>query len=198
MRGRDEETGEFLGLSRSQQRRDALAVLALAERLLELGDGQLAQVPMPEQLRELVRDSRRITAQIARKRQLQFLAKTMRKEDDEVIAAIRNALERDRDAARRDTAQLHQLEALRERLLGDGDTALAELFDQHPDADRQKLRQLVRNARMERDRKRPPHAFRELFRELKTLLANVDPLDGTDAATAEPDEYDFDEDADLP
>lgn len=198
MRGRDEETGEFLGLSRSQQRRDALAVLALAERLLELGDGQLAQVPMPEELRELVRDSRRITAQIARKRQLQFLAKAMRKEDDEVIAAIRNALERDRDAARRDTAQLHQLEALRERLLGDGDTALAELFDQHPDADRQKLRQLVRNARMERERKRPPHAFRELFRELKTLLTDAAPLDGADAATAEPDEYDFDEDADLP
>ena len=36
--------------------------------------------------------------------------------------------------------------AWRERLLEDGDEALAELLDQHPAADRQLVRQLVRNA----------------------------------------------------
>lgn len=171
MRGRDTETGEFLSPSRSQQRREALAVLTLAERLVEMGERELSAVPMPDELRELVRDSRRITAQIARKRQLQFLAKIMRREDDEVIDAIRRALERDRDEARRDTARLHRLEAWRERLLEEGDEALAELLAEHPEADRQRLRQLVRNARIEREKQRPPHAFRELFRELKALMA---------------------------
>ncbi|NLB12769.1 MAG: DUF615 domain-containing protein [Gammaproteobacteria bacterium] len=171
MRGRDEETGEFLGPSRSQQRREALEVLELAERLLALGERELAAVPMPDALRDLVQDSRRITAQIARKRQLQFLAKNMRREDDDVIDAIRRTLQRDRDDARREAARLHRLEAWRERLLEEGDEALAELIAQHPDADRQKLRQLVRNARLEREKQRPPHAFRELFRELKTLMA---------------------------
>lgn len=171
MRGRDEESGEFLGPSRSQQRREALEVLELAERLLALGERELAAVPMPDALRDLVRDSRRITAQIARKRQLQFLAKNMRREDDDVIDAIRRTLQRDRDDARREAARLHRLEAWRERLLEEGDEALAELIAQHPDADRQKLRQLVRNARLEREKQRPPHAFRELFRELKTLMA---------------------------
>ena len=171
MRGRDEETGEFLGPSRSQQRREALEVLELAERLLALGERELAAVPMPDALRDLVHDSRRITAQIARKRQLQFLAKNMRREDDDVIDAIRRTLQRDRDDARREAARLHRLEAWRERLLEEGDEALAELIAQHPDADRQKLRQLVRNARLEREKQRPPHAFRELFRELKTLMA---------------------------
>lgn len=171
MRGRDEETGEFLGPSRSQQRREALEVLELAERLLALGERELAAVPMPDALRDLVQDSRRITAQIARKRQLQFLAKNMRREDDDVIDAIRRTLQRDRDDARREAARLHRLEAWRERLLEEGDEALAELIAEHPDADRQKLRQLVRNARLEREKQRPPHAFRELFRELKTLMA---------------------------
>lgn len=171
MRGRDEETGEFLGPSRSQQRREALEILELAERLVALGERELAAVPMPDALRELVRDSRRITAQIARKRQLQFLAKNMRREDDDVIDAIRRTLQRDRDDARREAAHLHRLEAWRERLLEDGDDALAELIADHPDADRQKLRQLVRNARLEREKQRPPHAFRELFRELKALMA---------------------------
>ena len=187
MRGRDEETGEFLGPSRSQQRREALEVLELAERLLALGERELAAVPMPDALRDLVQDSRRITAQIARKRQLQFLAKNMRREDDDVIDAIRRTLQRDRDDARREAARLHRLEAWRERLLEEGDEALAELIAQHPDADRQKLRQLVRNARLEREKQRPPHAFRELFRELKTLMAEEvvaeDEAGNTDAAT---------------
>ncbi|MFA5590456.1 MAG: ribosome biogenesis factor YjgA [Lysobacteraceae bacterium] len=187
MRGRDEESGEFLGPSRSQQRREALEVLELAERLLALGERELAAVPMPDALRDLVRDSRRITAQIARKRQLQFLAKNMRREDDDVIDAIRRTLQRDRDDARREAARLHRLEAWRERLLEEGDEALAELIAQHPDADRQKLRQLVRNARLEREKQRPPHAFRELFRELKTLMAeevvDEDEAGNTDAAT---------------
>ncbi|HRN60176.1 MAG TPA: DUF615 domain-containing protein, partial [Chiayiivirga sp.] len=43
--------------------------------------------------------------------------------------------------------------------------------DQYPAADRQLVRQLVRNARLEREKQRPPRAFRELFRVLKTLMA---------------------------
>lgn len=171
MRGRDPETGEFLSPSRSQKRREALDVLALAERLVELPDGQLAAVAMPDDLRELVRDSRRITAQIARKRQLQFLAKAMRREEDDVLDAIRGALDKGRDQSRRETAELHRLEAWRERLLEDGDEALAELLDQYPAADRQLVRQLVRNARLEREKQRPPRAFRELFRVLRALVA---------------------------
>lgn len=171
MRGRDPETGEFLSPSRSQKRREALDVLALAERLVELPDGQLAAVAMPDDLRELVRDSRRITAQIARKRQLQFLAKAMRREEDDVLDAIRGALDKGRDQSRRETAELHRLEAWRERLLEDGDETLAELLDLYPAADRQLLRQLVRNARLEREKQRPPRAFRELFRVLRALVA---------------------------
>ena len=171
MRGRDPETGEFLSPSRSQKRREALDVLALAERLVELPDGQLAAIALPDDLRELVRDSRRITAQIARKRQLQFLAKAMRREEDDILDAIRGALDKGRDQSRRETAELHRLEAWRERLLEDGDEALAELLDQYPAADRQLVRQLVRNARLEREKQRPPRAFRELFRVLKTLMA---------------------------
>ena len=96
MRGRDPDTGDFLSPSRSQQRRDALAVFVLAERLVALSDAQLDAVPMPDALRDLVRESRRITSHVARKRQLQFLAKAMRNDDDEVIEAIRAALEQDR------------------------------------------------------------------------------------------------------
>ncbi len=170
MRGRDEETGEFLGASRSQQRREALDVLALAERLSALSTSQLAKLPLPEALLPHIADTRRITSHIAHKRQLAFLAKQMRREDDEVLDAIRDALDAGGEAARQETALLHRAEHWRERLLEEGDAALAELIEVHPSADRQQLRQLVRNTLDERKRNKPPHAFRELFRAVKELL----------------------------
>ena len=170
MRGKDPDSGEYLGPSRSQQRRDALEVLALGEKLAALSDAQLDKLPIPEALLPHILDTRRITAHVARKRQLAFLAKQMRREDDEALEAIRDALDAGGEAARREAAELHRVEAWRERLLDDGDAALGELLDAHPHADRQHLRQLVRNALDERRKNRPPHAFRELFRELRGLL----------------------------
>jgi len=170
MRGRDDETGEFLGPSRSQNRREALEVLALGEKLVSLSDAQLAKLPVPESLLPHIRECRRITAQIAHKRQLQYLAKQMRREDDEVLEAIRDALDEKGEAARREVAAMHRVEAWREKLLAEGDAALAQLLDEYPHADRQSLRQLVRNTLEERKRNKPPRAFRELYRELRELL----------------------------
>jgi ribosome-associated protein len=170
MRGRDEDSGDYLGPSRSEQRRAALDVLALGEKLVALSEAQLAKLPIPDDLLPHIRDAKRITSHVAHKRQLAFLAKQMRREDDEALDAIRDALDAGGDAARRETAALHRVETWRERLLADGDAALAELLAEHPAADRQHLRQLVRNAIDERNRNKPPHAFRELFRELRELL----------------------------
>lgn len=171
MRGRDPDTGEFLSPSRSQQRRDALEVLDLARQLSQLTPQQLDRLPIPDTLRPHIDDTRRITSHIAHKRQLQYLAKQMRKEDEDALHAIRDALDVHGDAAREEAARLHRAERWRERLIDEGDAALAELLDAHPDADRQRLRQLARNAQEERNKNKPPHAFRELFRELRELLA---------------------------
>ncbi len=182
MRGRDEDTGEFLGPSRSAQRRAALDVLELAERLVELTAAQLERLPVPEDVLPHIRDTQRITSYGARKRQLAFLAKQMRRQDDEALEAIRDAMSKDGDAARRETAAMHRIEALRDALLGeDGDAAMTDLLAAHPDADRQKLRQLVRNTHEERRRGKPPRAHRELFRELRELAAQDE---GAPAAAA--------------
>ncbi|MGO0999820.1 ribosome biogenesis factor YjgA [Lysobacter sp. CA196] len=170
MRGRDEETGEFLSPSRSQNRREALEVLALGEKLVSLTEAQLSKLPVPESLLPHIRDCKRITANIAHKRQLAFLAKQMRREDDEVLEAIRDALDEDGEAARREVAAMHRIESWRERLLGEGDTALAAFLDEYPQADRQRLRQLARNTLEERKRNKPPHSFRELYRELRDVI----------------------------
>lgn len=157
-------------ISRSQRRREALDILRLAHALAGLSDAQLAGVPIADDLAGEVRRARAVHQQIARKRQTQYLAKQMRKLDDDALAAIRAALEHDRDLARRDSAALHQVEAWRERLVEDGDEALGELLGAFPAADRQRLRQLARQARAERDGSKPLHAYRELFRLLRELI----------------------------
>jgi len=182
MRGRDEETGEFHSPSRSANRRAALDVLELGEQLVALSTAQLAKLPVPEELLPHIRETQRITSYGARKRQLAFLAKQMRRHDDDALDAIRDAMSKDGDAARRETAAMHRLEALRDALLGDdGDATMTDLLAAHPDADRQKLRQLVRNTLEERKRNKPPRAFRELFRELRDLHAREGETSGDDA-----------------
>lgn len=130
---------------------------------------QLAKLPVPESLIPHIEESKRITSHIAHKRQLAFLAKHMRREEDETLAAIRDALDANSDTARREVAAIHRVERWRERLLAEGDTALAELLEAYPAADRQQLRQLVRNAIHERAKNKPPRAYRELFQVLRDI-----------------------------
>ena len=166
-----EEDEEDFGPSRGEQRREALAVLELAHGLVAQPLARLQQLPaMSEELLAIAGDAQRITAQIARKRAIGFLAKKLRREDEDTLAALRAALEHDKAGGRREAAALHRIEALRDQLVEEGDAALSALLVEYPHADRQHLRQLARNAKEERLRNKPPHSYRELFRELRTLI----------------------------
>ncbi|MHB1272147.1 MAG: ribosome biogenesis factor YjgA [Rhodanobacter sp.] len=164
-----EPSDEDYGPSRTQQRREALAVLALATQLLELPASRLARLELPDDVRREIDVTRRITAHIARKRQLAFLAKVMRRHGDEAFASVRAELGANREKQRQENAAMHRLEATRDRLIGEDETALAELIAQHPQIDRQHLRSLIRQARVERDGNKPPRAYREIFRLLREL-----------------------------
>ncbi|GAB2492159.1 ribosome biogenesis factor YjgA [Arenimonas alkanexedens] len=166
-----EEDEHDYGPSRSEQRREALAVLDLAMKLVGESDARLQQIPMDEDLLTLVIASKKVTAQIARKRQVHYLAKIMRRQDDEALQLIRAALDHDKAEGRREAQALHEVEYWRDKLVADGDQALSELLASHPQADRQHLRQLARNAQQEKLKNNPPHAHRELFRELRVLLS---------------------------
>jgi ribosome-associated protein len=141
-----------------------LALVALdAKRLAQLA----AEVELPERLVEAVAAARGITAWGGRKRQLQFVGKLMRDIDPE---PVRRRLAAWADGHDMDTARQHALERWRERLLAEPE-ALDALVAEYPRLDRPRFRALIAKARDERDRQSPPHAFREIFRELKSLDA---------------------------
>jgi ribosome-associated protein len=155
--------------SRGERRREALDVLALAHALAELSDAQLERMPLADDLRELVVASRAVRQHIARKRQLAFLAKQLRRREDE-LPPIRAALDHDKQVERAQTARLHRAETWRARLVDGGDEALSEFVAAHPGADRQHLRALVRRVHEEAARGKPPAAARELFRGLREAM----------------------------
>lgn len=177
------------GPSRSQQRREALDVLALAGALMDLTDGELARVPLGESLRTQVDFARSIKAHIARKREMQFLAKHMRKAEDE-LPAIRAAVAATKQSGRQEAAVLHRLEQWRDRLVAGDDEDQNAALQEFPQVERQTLRQLVRQAKLEAERGQPPAAGRKLFRllreavgsELASPNAQQEPDDDSDSA----------------
>jgi ribosome-associated protein len=166
----DNSANGWAGPSRSQLRREALDVLKLAQALVALSDAQLSHFTLDDDLLDEIRRARAVKQQIAHKRQVQFLAKQLRRLDDEELEPIRAKLENDRQVGRIDAAALHHAEKWRDRLIDEGDDALTELLNDHPAADRQHLRQLARQAKTEREQNRPPHAQRELYRALREMM----------------------------
>ncbi len=167
------------GPSRSQRRRDALDVFDLALQLMDAPAGVLPQLALDEDLAALLDESRRIHQHVARKRQSQFLAKHLRRLDDDTLTGLRAVVERSREHNRRDAARLRRAEGWRQRLIDGSDDTLTHLLEQYPQADSTRLRQLVRQAQRERDAATPPHAYRELLRVLREL-------DGPSASTEMP------------
>ncbi|MGD8514894.1 MAG: ribosome biogenesis factor YjgA [Granulosicoccaceae bacterium] len=156
--------------SKSQRKRDMLALTALGEQLVDLPANTLARLPLDDRLQQAIRECQTINARGGRKRQLKFIGKLMRDTDAD---AIRAALEQLAAPHRKSVRAFHHVEQWRDRLLEEGDPALGELLDEHPDANRQVLRQLLRNARNQKlSETKQKQAARELFRYLRELLGS--------------------------
>jgi len=151
-------------ISKTKRKQEMHALQALGAALVELPESQLAALSLGDDLHAAVLECRRIRSHEARRRQLQYIGRLMREVD---AAPIRAALE-SLDAGSAQAAALHRrLEAWRERLLAD-DGALTAFAAEHPGADLQALRTLIRNSRRELKEGRSPRAYRELFRLIRT------------------------------
>jgi ribosome-associated protein len=180
--------------SKSQLKREMHALQELGEALIALPKDALKRMPMPEKLDDAVREARRITDHEGKRRQLQYVGRVMRSLLDDETAALRTALDTYNGVNKAETAKLHWIERTRDKLLAD-DAALTEFIRQHPNADPQQGRTLIRNARKEAQQNKPPRYFRELFQWIK----NADgPAAATDSADADADaKEDADDDRDA-
>ena len=158
--------------SKSQLKREMHALQTLGAALVELPKDALKRMPMPEDLADAVLQARRITDHEGKRRQMQYIGRVMRSLTDEETAALRTALEAYRGINKAETARLHWIEETRERLIANDD-AFTAFVREHPGADAQTGRILIRNARKEAQQGKEPRYFRELFQWIKTASANA-------------------------
>ena len=159
--------------SKSQVKRDMLALVDLGRELIDLSPERLKQLPLSERLHESIRLAQRTTSREGRRRQIHFVGKLMR---DAPADEIRATLDTWKNGSREQTIAMHKLESMRDKLLKD-DEVLTALLTRFPSADIQHMRTLIREGRKElkanaelRHGQEPQRKhYRALFQALKTL-----------------------------
>ena len=167
------------GRGRSKRSREADAVHALAVQMSELPEHDLDVLGLNDDVREALDLARRLGSKkrerAGLRRQLLFVASLLRHEEPEDLARLQKILAQAPKNSPRELA-LQEVEMWRTRVLKRGDAAIEELMGVHPDADRQRLRQLARGARKTFDPNkkaevaRNKRATRELFAALREVI----------------------------
>lgn len=155
-------------VSRTGQKVESEAAQKLGMRLVDLSKSQLARMELDEFLYDAILHSKNIkTKTEAYRRHLQYIGKLMRGFDPEPIEAT---LDKILNKNNNETAQVHIFEKMRERLLTLGDDEINALIELHPQLDRQKLRQLIRQANKELTKGPDSKSSRELFKYLRSEI----------------------------
>lgn len=162
----DEDDIEYV--SKTELKREMQRFHSLAEKLCELPVASWEKIPGTETLHGALRESRRIKKADARRRHFQFMGKLLQDEDYEAIQHALDMLDPSSEAFGRRSGQLEQW---RTRLIKD-DSALSQFLDENPTADRQQLRNLVRNAQkeMQSEPPQPGTSYKKLFQLIKEIV----------------------------
>ncbi|MDW2743047.1 ribosome biogenesis factor YjgA [Atlantibacter subterraneus] len=161
----EDDDDEIIWVSKSEIKRDAEELKRLGLEMVELGKNALDKIPLDEELRAAIELAQKIKKE-GRRRQLQLIGKMLRNRD---VDPIRQALDKLKNRHNQQVALFHKLEILRDRLIEEGDDAVPEVLKLWPQADRQQLRSLIRNAKKEKEGNKPPKSARLIFQYLREL-----------------------------
>lgn len=153
--------------SKTRRKQEAETLQKAGEKLLALPDAKLAQLSLPTALIDAIDVAKKLNQRGALRRQRQYIGRLMRELDTSLLQQALAAME-SKEAD--EHAFFHTVEQWRDRLLTEGMPGLEAFFDAHPEAERQRLRQLVQAARAEEAAGKPPKHRRELFREIRHVL----------------------------
>ncbi len=154
--------------SRADIKRAAQAVTDLGEQIAEMTEDQIKKLQLPKLFTDAVLQLKKMGKGPALKRQKLYLGKILR-QDEDLIVEIKEKLAEIELKKKQQNAHFHRLEQWRDRLISEGDDALHAFLESYPNADRQQLRQWIRNALKEQQEQKPPKSAREIFKYLKSL-----------------------------
>jgi ribosome-associated protein len=163
--------------SRTELKNASEQLQKIGEGLLTLHADSFAALGLPEKLQEAIFEAKRLTSFGAKRRQLQFIGKLMRRLDPETLEAVDAALRVEHGQSARDISILHRAEKWRDSLIA-ADDGLGQWIAQFPGTDAQQLRALIRQAR--REAREPKlgevrgrgKAYREIFTLVRSQLSS--------------------------
>ena len=153
-------------LSRSEKKRRSTAIQKIGEELASFPITAIRSFNLPADLLHEYEELHKITKHEAKRRKMQYIGKMLRDVD---IEPIRLRIEEVREGKAAQSADFHHLERLRDRLVQNDKEAMEYVVETYAEVDIQKLRQLMRNAKKELEKQKPPKSSKALFRYLREL-----------------------------
>lgn len=160
---------EIIYVSKSELKRDAQEFHQLGSDIAKMGKKQRERLPLNDDLKAAMVVADKISNKSdAYRRHLNYIAKTLRTVEniDEIKAIIDIMLNKNNQAE----VMIKKIEQLRSDLIVQGDDLINETIEQYPTLERQKMRQLVRNAAKEVKAEKPARSYKELFQYLKDTM----------------------------
>ena len=148
--------------SRSQLKRDSQELRDMGEQLVLMPNAYLDKITMDSSLLAAIKEARRLKNLDARRRQIQYIGKLMRNMD---LTEIRYSVEKLNHQSQTFRQHFAMLEQWRDRLIDEGNSAIEEFLIAYPNADRQQIRNLSRQAGREKN----GSAKSKLFKYLKQV-----------------------------
>ena len=179
-----DEDGYTVRPNKTQIKKEIASLRTLAETLVELPVSKFEKISVDNELGSAVAAARKMKKGVLQ-RQLRFIVGIMKNYDEADVLKIQRQHEIMLLPQQQDNDALHQLEAWRDKLIAGDNDLLNRLVDDY-DADRQYLRQLVRNINKEQKqqstednaptelghKKRLPKTARMLFKYLQEVSFN--------------------------
>ncbi len=154
------------GKSRTQRKNEDRALKMLGQELMDLSAEQLQNIDIPDEILDAIRFARKITRHGARRRQIQRIRALLRDAD---VESIQNSLETIKHGDNRQTLGFKKTENWRDELKEGNRALIEEILGICPDAERQRLTQLARNANKEYLSGKGVKFSRILFRYLSRI-----------------------------
>ncbi|HCH70537.1 MAG TPA: DUF615 domain-containing protein [Colwellia sp.] len=151
--------------SKTEIKREMHQLQDFGQQLIEMSKHQRSRLPLSEDLKYamIVADKIRNKNEALR-RHIRHIAKILLETD---LAPIHQAIDVMANKHQQETVKFTRLENLRDELIEQGNEAIEALLTEFEQMDRQKLKQLVRNAAKEKKAEKLGKHYRNLFDYLK-------------------------------
>lgn len=154
--------------SKSEIKREMHRLQDFGQKIVEMSKHQRSRLPLTDELKDaMVLADKILNKHEALRRHIRHIAKILSETD---LEPINQALDVMANKHQQESVKHTKLESLRDELIEGGNETIESLLAENPAMERQKLRQLVRQASKEAKAEKPAKYCKELFNYLKSHI----------------------------